>query len=394
MFFGLGMGLNAQTRKAGTTQRKATSRVQKNKRVKYKAPTAQEIARRRFPFQISGEVDGLKDSGYVFMGRLSEKGLQKMDSAKVSGGKFFFKGSCGLIPSMRFLFTGRRETFTCADFFMEPGKLTARIKMGEPAEKINGTMLNDIFTQYKDTANPKNVEVFRQQAVLRNRREKNSVAEAQARVDSLKLDLNDFTYRFASRNMNNMVGLYLLDRYYQDMTVAQDTLLLASIEPPLDKLSSLSFVRDYVARQKITLLGRRIPAFASSSSDGSGAFSLSAYSADKKVILLHFWDKGTTPSWVMVPYILKCYQKYQNKGFGAVSVYMGQDKQVWDKSVNDFRMIWPQVSDLQGMNGAIRKAFGFDQLPFTLLVDAEGKILERQIKSEDFETVIQKYIPE
>ena len=382
---------NAQVKKAQTAKKYTPTAALKKRTVAKRKPlTPQDVANYKFPYQIEGTFDSLKDGEFVYLGQITPNGLNNYDSTKIVNGKFLFKGTCGLIPSLRFLTASKRETFTFADFFLEPGKISAQMTLGIPAEHIKGTALNNIYAQYKDTANPMNMQIARQEAILKRRNTTEGQKEAKTKLDSLTNIYLNYTYGFANKNMDNMIGLFLLDCNYQRLSVGQCDTLLAKIKSPMSELSAVKAIRNYVAVEKKTQIGQTIPDFTVNTKDDE-PFTLYNYLKAHKYTLLHFWNKNVTPSWAMVPYILTCYQKYEKDHLGAVSFYTNTIASIWKTTSSKFQMIWPQVSDLKGFDSPILKDLGIQNVPFTLLVDSNGKIVERQIDGSDLQKVLEKY---
>ena len=48
-------------------------------------------------------------------------------------------------------------------------------------------------------------------------------------------------------------------------------------------------------------------------------------------------------------------------------------------------MKWVQVSDLQGWDNAAAKMFGVQSIPFTVIIDSEGKLIDAGLRGGELE---------
>jgi len=48
-------------------------------------------------------------------------------------------------------------------------------------------------------------------------------------------------------------------------------------------------------------------------------------------------------------------------------------------------MSWPQISDLKGWKSVAAEQYGIRAIPFTLLVDQQGKIVAKNLRGEELE---------
>ena len=69
-----------------------------------------------------------------------------------------------------------------------------------------------------------------------------------------------------------------------------------------------------------------------------------------------------------------------------MSVSFDQDKEKWKKAIEADHLIWPNhVSDLKGWSSATGKIYQITSIPFTVLIDQEGKIIKTNLRGEALE---------
>ncbi len=99
-----------------------------------------------------------------------------------------------------------------------------------------------------------------------------------------------------------------------------------------------------------------------------------------KYVLIDFWASWCKPCRLENPRIVQMYNKYKDKGFEIYGVSLDRDKDKWIKAIEEDKLEWPQVSDLQFWNSAAAKMYNVQSIPFTLLIDPEGKIVATKLR--------------
>ncbi len=62
----------------------------------------------------------------------------------------------------------------------------------------------------------------------------------------------------------------------------------------------------------------------------------------------------------------------------------------WVKAIDDDQLGWVHVSDLKKWNSEAAKAFAVRSIPFTLLLDKEGKIIAKNLRGSDLQRKLQE----
>ncbi|MFI5221297.1 MAG: thioredoxin-like domain-containing protein [Bacteroidia bacterium] len=104
-----------------------------------------------------------------------------------------------------------------------------------------------------------------------------------------------------------------------------------------------------------------------------------------KFVLVDFWASWCKPCREENPNLVKAFTKYRNKGFEIFSVSLDENRDAWQKAINDDRLLWTHVSDLSKWNSAVVGMYKIESIPSNVLIDRDGKILAKNLRGEELE---------
>lgn len=106
-----------------------------------------------------------------------------------------------------------------------------------------------------------------------------------------------------------------------------------------------------------------------------------------KYTLVDFWFSRCKPCLDTIPSLKKIYEKYHKEGFEILSISTDKSKDVpiWQKRIGVYEIPWIQFLDENARYTSKLKIFSF---PTTFLLDADGRIIKRDLSSEELEVYL------
>jgi thiol-disulfide isomerase/thioredoxin len=145
-----------------------------------------------------------------------------------------------------------------------------------------------------------------------------------------------------------------------------------------------------VEQMKATAVGALAPEINLPTPDGKN---IPLSSLRGKVVLIDFWASWCGPCRAENPNVVKLYQAKKDQGFDIYSVSLDKDKNAWIKAIEKDGLTWPShVSDLGYWNSSVVKQYGFQGIPFTVLVDREGKIVAKGLRGQQLEEAVTEFL--
>jgi len=213
-------------------------------------------------------------------------------------------------------------------------------------------------------------------------------AALQREYDSL---LRDFASRFIRNNFTSIVSLsasQYLDKQKDFNLFIQ---LNDSLKEELGDNKYLEVFSKQVEDMKKLPVGSAAPEI-SLHSPGGKEIALSSLKG--KVVVIDFWASWCGPCRREMPEMVSLYHDFKGKGLEIYGVSLDDNADAWKTAIAHDGITWTQVSDLKKWDSKAASDYGIEEIPHTILLDNEGKIVARGLNPHELRIRIQKLIGE
>ncbi|HNQ61614.1 MAG TPA: TlpA disulfide reductase family protein [Bacteroidia bacterium] len=199
--------------------------------------------------------------------------------------------------------------------------------------------------------------------------------------------MRDFCKKFAEENSGSLAALSATK--YLDQRENFD--IMEKLGENLSKAHpGNKYVIDYMgllAELRKLPVGSEAPEINLPSPEGKN---VSLASLKGKIVLVDFWASWCGPCRKDNPFIVSMYNKYKSKGFDIYGVSLDDNADAWKTAIQKDGLTWNHVSELKKWNSQVAKTYGVDAIPFSVLLDKDGKIIGKGLRGPDLENKIRE----
>ena len=260
--------------------------------------------------------------------------------------------------------------------------------------------------QLKDLINvfgKKNFEVERAMADLDSVKRINGSDSAQlamtGRKNAAVQDMNTYLKQFMNTNSNPTLCALALNWASQSFSKTEfesalkdlvakypENQIVAGIKKSWDQqLTQMANEQG----QPSQLVGKQAPELTLPDVDGKPV-SISSFRG--KYLLVDFWASWCGPCRMENPNVVAAYAKFKNKNFAILGVSLDKDKEHWVDAIRQDRLEWTHISDLKYWGSKAVEVYGFNGIPYNVLIDPQGKIIAEKLRGEDLENKLKEVL--
>lgn len=109
-------------------------------------------------------------------------------------------------------------------------------------------------------------------------------------------------------------------------------------------------------------------------------------------VLIDFWAAWCKPCRAENPHVKKVYEKYKDKNFEIFGVSLDREKEHWVQAIAQDGLPWKHGSELQFWQSSFVPVYNVQGIPMTVLVDPEGKIIAKGLRSAQLEAKLKELL--
>jgi len=215
-------------------------------------------------------------------------------------------------------------------------------------------------------------------------------AAIRQQMTDLETNFRKFVYDFAQKNIENASVLMVMRHIKPDT----DTDLFIQIGKTVKRTMKGNFYQQQIEKQMAGMMVHGMPAVEIVGTGLNGeTYKLSDLKG--KVVLIDFWASWCGPCRRDNPAVVALYNKYKDKGFTVFSVSLDTDGEKWKQAIAQDKLAWPyHVSDLKGWQSGLSAPYGVSSIPFTVLIDKEGNIIQAKLRGPALEQKLKEIFGE
>lgn len=195
---------------------------------------------------------------------------------------------------------------------------------------------------------------------------------------------------FIDTNINNFVVLYAITQLNSEQ---ESDYYIKVADALFKEFPASSYIQDFYNRiaplrkSAHLAIGKEVPEISLNNPEG---VPVALSSLRGKIVLIDFWASWCRPCRMENPNVVRVYETYRNKGFEIFGVSLDNDKAKWIQAIKDDKIKWIQVSQLNAWNSEVVKLFNIQGIPFTILIDKEGKIIAKGLRGKELEVKLEQ----
>lgn len=265
---------------------------------------------------------------------------------------------------------------------------TAKIKIKNPPHiHIEGSADNDVinhvnFAYYRNYQN--SIRLYNQLYQAEMAKDPLWMAAAKINTDSLSVDFSARIKYIIKMYQDRPTILYALNflRWQRD-----GDLMMATLDNLVKKYPNLPQAK----KQRADLLANMAQTKKIANGMPAPDFSYPDLSGRKwgpkdfrgKYLIVDFWASWCGPCRQEIPHLKEVYKKYKDKGLEILAVSIDAKADQWKKALNEEKMSWAQAHAPESK--PVMSSYLFNGIPFLVLIDKEGRIIEKDLRGESLD---------
>jgi peroxiredoxin len=331
-------------------------------------------------YVIKADIQG-SDSIKFYLQRRVDSKILVIDSAVSRKGKFTMKNSIDY-PDLVQL-TAMRANIRLP-FYLENSEITIMGNLDSLfAATITGSKTQDEYKSLTDASKPlseKYSALIQDYQAARAANDNERITQIEKDAEIISKQQIELQKEFVKNNPSSYVVPSVLRGLSYEMEADEIEAVINALDTNVAKIQIIRDLKVRVNAMKAVAIGQKAPDFTLNDVDGNPVALYSKVGA--KLLLVDFWAAWCNPCRQENPNVVKVYNEFYKKGFDVFGVSLDRAKEDWVKAIEDDKLTWTHVSDLQYWSSAAAKLYAVNSIPANFLLDENGIIIGHNLREE------------
>lgn len=210
-------------------------------------------------------------------------------------------------------------------------------------------------------------------------------------ADSMGIAINKTADDYIRENQTSTISIYLLNKYFVQIdnpNYAQIKKMIESLSGTLQDDQRIIDLNEFLTQRDKVTVGKTTAFFTLQNPNKEKVTRNDNFK--DQILVINFWASWSEDSLSTNHQQMRnLYKKFRkNKDVGVLGISFDINREDWVNAIKRDTLKWEQASDLSGLNSTVASNFAITELPTTILLGKNGRIVARDIPVDSISKLV------